>query len=110
MKKRPIEIKVRLNQSEFELLNKRVGQSGLSREEYLRQIIRGFLPRAAPPADYYAMMQQFYRIGNNLNQIAQKAHTLDFIDEPKFDAACREWKEAVLKITSAVLLPEQRKE
>ena len=25
----------------------------------------------APPPDYYAMMQQLYRIGNNLNQIAR---------------------------------------
>ena len=41
----------------------------------------------APPPDYYAMMQQLYRIGNNLNQIAQKAHTLNVIDVQRYDTA-----------------------
>lgn len=33
------------------------------------------------------MMQQLYRIGNNLNQIAQKAHTLNVIDVQRYDTA-----------------------
>lgn len=81
--KRSFEIKVRLNRKEAEMLDKRVKKSGLSREGYLRHLIGGTLPREAPPADYYAMMQQLYRIGNSRNQIAQKAHTLNVVDEQR---------------------------
>lgn len=53
------------------------------------------------------MMQQLYRIGNNLNQIAQKAHALNAIDTYHYDEAVREFREAVQKIQAAVLLPRQ---
>ena len=53
------------------------------------------------------MMQQLYRIGNNLNQIALKAHALGAIDTRHYDEAVREFREAVQKIQAAVLLPRQ---
>ena len=59
----------------------------------------------APPPDYYAMMQQLYRIGNNLNQIAQKAHTLNVIDVQRYDTAVSQFEAAVKEITAAVLQP-----
>lgn len=106
MSKRTIEIKVRLNRKEAELLDKRVKKSRLSREGYLRHLINGSIPREAPPTDYYAMMQQLYRIGNSLNQIAQKAHTLNVLDVQRYDAAVRELETAVREITAAVVEPQ----
>ena len=67
----------RLNRKEAEALDKKVKKSGLSREAYLRHLINGVVPRDAPTPDYYAMMRELHQIGNNLNQIAQKAHMLD---------------------------------
>lgn len=64
----------RLNRKEAEALDKKVKKSGLSREAYLRHLINGVVPRDAPTPDYYAMMRELHQIGNNLNQIAQKAH------------------------------------
>lgn len=107
MNKRSIEIKVRLNRKEAEMLDKRVKKSGLSREGYLRHLISGSIPREAPPTDYYAMMQQLYRVGNGLNQIAQKAHTLNAIDVQRYDTACRQFEAAVREITSAVIEPQK---
>lgn len=49
MGKRNIEIKVRLNRKEAELLNKHVKKSRLSREAYLRHLINGLVPQDAPP-------------------------------------------------------------
>ena len=103
--KRNIEIKVRLNRREADKLSKRVKRSGLSREAYLRHLIGGCVPREAPPADYYAMMQQLYGIGRNLNQIAQKAHTLNVIDVQRYDGAVREVEAAIRQITAAVIAP-----
>ena len=51
------------------------------------------------------MMQQLYGIGNNLNQIAMKAHTLGVVDVQRYDAAVRTFEQAVQTITEAVLLP-----
>ena len=51
------------------------------------------------------MMRELYRVGNNLNQIAQKAHTLNVLDVQRYDASVREFESAVKKITEAVVLP-----
>ena len=106
MSKRTIEIKVRLNRKEAELLNKRVKKSRLSREGYIRHLINGSVPREEPPPDYYDMMRELYRIGNSLNQVAQKAHTLNVIDVQRYDAGVRLFEDAVKKITDAVVSPQ----
>ena len=106
MNHRTIEIKVRLNRKEAEALNKRVKKSRLSREAYLRHLINGVVPRDAPPPDYFSMMRELHGIGNNLNQIAQKAHILNVMDVQRYDAAVRQFEKAVRKITEAVILPQ----
>ncbi len=106
MSKRNIEIKVRLNRKEAEALNKRVKKSRLSREAYLRHLIEGSVPREAPSLDYYTMMRELYRIGNSLNQIAQKAHVLNVMDVQRYDAAIHELETAIKTITEAVVLPQ----
>ena len=105
MNNRNYEIKVRLTQAEMVHLNRLVNGSKLSREVYLRQLISGVVPQDAPPPDYFSMMQQLYRIGNNLNQIAQKAHTLNVIDVQRYDAAVSQFEAAVKEITEAVVSP-----
>ena len=106
MDNRTIEIKVRLNRKEAEALNKRVKKSRLSREAYLRHLINGVVPREAPPPDYFSMMRELHGIGNNLNQIAQKAHTLNVMDVQRYDTAVRQFEAAVRQITEAVILPQ----
>ena len=107
MNNRTIEIKVRLNQKEADILNEKVKKSGLSREAYLRHLIGGLVPQDAPPPDYYVMMRELYRIGNNLNQIARKAQMLNMIDVPQYRKAVGEFEVAVKKITEAVILPRK---
>lgn len=107
MRKRNIAILFRLNRKEAEALDKRVKKSGLSREAYLRQLINGLVPRNAPPPDYYSMMRELHQIGNNLNQIAQKAHVLNVIDVQRYDQEVRKFRQAVEQITAAVVLPEK---
>ena len=107
MRKRNIAIMFRLNRKEAETLNKKVKKSGLNREAYLRQVITGIVPRDAPPPDYYSMMRELHKIGNNLNQIAQKAHVLNVIDVQRYDQEVWKFNEAVRKITEAVILPEK---
>lgn len=106
MRKRNVHIQFWLDKKEAEKLEKRVRRSGLSREAYLRHLISGLVPCDSPPPDYYAMMRELYRIGNSLNQIAQKAHMLGVIDTYRYDASVRLFEEAVKGITEAVILPK----
>lgn len=105
-RKRTNRIQVRLDDNEHHIFIKHVKKSQLSQETYLRHLINGVIPQEAPPPDYYAMMQQLYRIGNSLNQIAQKAHTLNVIDVQRYDAAYRQFETAVKEITEAVVQPK----
>ncbi len=52
------------------------------------------------------MMRELYRIDNNLNQIAQKAHVLNVMDVQRYDAAIHELETAIKTITEAVVLPQ----
>ena len=107
MRKRNVAILFRLNKKEAEALDKKVKKSGLNREAYLRQLISGVVPKDAPPPDYYSMMRELHKIGNNLNQIAQKAHVLNVVDVQRYDQEVQKFNEAVRKITEAVILPEK---
>ena len=106
MGKRNIEIKVRLNRKEAELLNKHVKKSRLSREAYLRHLINGLVPQDAPPPAYFDFMRELRSIGNNLNQIAQKAHVLGVMDERRYDEALQRFDQLIRDITKAVILPK----
>lgn len=108
MRKRNVFIPFRLTDEEADKLNDLVKRSGLSREEYLRQLIRGLEPREAPPTDYYGMMTELHQIGHNLNQIVRKAHTLNVIDVQRYDEAVAQFKKVVEEITEAVILPSER--
>ena len=105
MNNRNYEIKVRLTQAEMVHLTRLVSASGLSREAYLRKLISGVVPREAPPPDFFAMVRELHYIGNNLNQVATKAHALNVIDAKHYDDGVLLFEEAVQKILAAVLDP-----
>lgn len=109
MRKRNVPIMFRLNRKEAEVLEKRVKKSGISREAYLRHLINGVVPKDAPPPDYYSMMRELHKVGNNLNQIAQKAHTLNVIDVKRYDETVKEYERVVQTIVEAVVLPKEMK-
>ena len=106
VRKRNKRVQVRLNNKEYLAFMESVKKSKLSQEVYLRHLINDMMPQEAPSPDYYSMMQQLYRIGNNLNQIAQKAHTLNVIDVQRYDTAYHQFETAVKEITEAVVQPK----
>ena len=107
MRKRNIQIIVRLDKDEQQRLRKFVKKSGLSQEVYIRHLIDGVVPNDMPPPDYFSMMKELHGIGNNLNQIAQKAHILNVVDVQRYDENMRLFNQAVKTITNAVILPRR---
>ena len=105
MRKRNIQIITRLSKEEHQHLCKLVKKSGVSQEVYIRHLINGVVPQDTPPPDYYSMMREFRSIGNNLNQIAQKAHILNVMDVQRYDEPVRRFEKSIKEITGAVLLP-----
>ena len=92
-------IQIWLSNDELEKLSTQAAKCGLSRAAFLRQLICGFQPKELPPPDFYPMMRQLYYCGNNLNQIARKAHALGSIDAEKYDEAVAEFREIVEEIS-----------
>ena len=107
MRKRNIAVITRLNKQEQQHLKVMVKRSGLSQEAYIRHLINGVSPNDAPSPDYYAMMKELHAIGNNLNQIASKAHRLNVIDVQEYDKAVRLFEKTVKDITNAVITPRK---
>jgi len=110
MRKRGIRIQVWVNNEEDARLQANAKKSGLSREGYLRSLINGYIPKALPPPDYYAMMRELHAIGNNLNQLAAKAHATGHLDRAAFQQEADQLRRAVQQIQQAVTAPELRTE
>ena len=101
IRKRTHDLHLRLNDDELEKLNVAVAKTGLSREAYLRKLIAGHQPKELPPPDFRPMMRQLYYCGNNLNQIARKAHALNLIDAQQYDEAVKLFRKTVTEINRA---------
>ena len=74
-------ILLRLTKDEFDRVTALANASTLSREEFIREALRGTTIRASPPADYDKILRELRRIGSNVHQLLLKARTLEFVDE-----------------------------
>lgn len=109
MRKRDIRVVIRLNEKENKSLVTQVQNSGLSREAFIRLLIRGYSPKELPPLDYYVMMRELHAIGNNLNQLAAKANATGHLDSIVFQQEADRLRESVQHIQQAVTAPEKQK-
>ena len=74
------EVKVRLSDEEFEVLSQDTKNSGRSREKYLRALIANRPIQERPSMDLVSVLKHLQQINNNMNQIAMKANSLNFVD------------------------------
>ena len=74
MRNRNVQIKLWLSDEEADVLRQDVKRTGLTQSKYLRALIMKREIREKLPVDYYNMLTELSRIGNNLNQIARIAN------------------------------------
>ena len=95
MARRSIKIDLRLNKDEADYLNSIVERSGLSREAYLRALIKDKPIKECPPVDFFETLKALRQISNNLNQIAMKVNSTGFLDAAEYKQNVR-WLQSVI--------------
>ena len=83
----------RVDDEEYEKFLQNVDRAGTTKSAFLRNLINGVTIKEKPDREFYETMKQMIRIGNNLNQIARKANSLNFVDNVEYKNDANEWKE-----------------
>ena len=78
------QVLIRFSDEELQRLDEWSAAANMSRSNYIRQLIAGFQPVEFPPVEYRQVIDELQHIGINMNQLATKAHSLGFIDEPEY--------------------------
>ncbi|MEG0407543.1 MAG: plasmid mobilization relaxosome protein MobC [Bacilli bacterium] len=99
------EIKVRFSEDELNKLNHLVLLSGLSREEYVRSILRKTIPSNKPTPNFIETIKQLRAIGNNLNQITMIAHKTGSIDILRYKHDMQKLETEIMHILSLYNAP-----
>lgn len=77
---RPHEVHLRLSEEEYQALEKNRAKCRLTQQTYLRKMCLYVQPKEQPPVDFFRVLKDLQRIGNNLNQIAAVAHKDHWMD------------------------------
>jgi len=80
MNDRNHQVLFRLNDAEYESLNRDVARSGLSREEFIRSALKKTVFKELPQLEFHEILKHLRQINNNLNQIAMRANASGIID------------------------------
>jgi len=95
MRNRDSQLNIRLSQSEMDKLTRNARRSGLSKSNYIRMLVNGYVPKESPPIEY----NQLIRAMTNVYSELKLQHS---------DEASKELQSAILKLQAALTLPERR--
>ena len=100
-------IALRLSPEELANLEQASALSGMSKSNYLRMLIRGYLPRQTPPEPFQEAMRQLREISRNLAQIAYTAQAQGAVDAQEYSATVQRLFAEILTLERAAMLPEK---
>lgn len=100
-------IALRLSPEELANLEQAAALSGMSRSNYLRMLIRGYLPRRPPPEPFQEAIKELRDISGSLAQIAYTAQAQGAIDVQEYSATVQRLFAEILTLERAVMLPEK---
>jgi hypothetical protein len=112
-RKRDKHIQFWLNQAELNDFERRVKRSGLSRENYIRQMIKGLQPQDAPTADYFKMAGELRNVATALDALLAYANPDGFNeDDSTYAKLCSTLADAectIANLNLAVIEPRKIK-
>ncbi len=98
-----IKISFRASYKEYEKLKENAQKTGLSLSSYIRTTALNLVPREKPDDEFYDVMKYLRIASNNLNQIAVKANTYNYIDASKMNSLAKELEEFMMDIRTKYL-------
>ena len=101
MRKRNHRIVFYLNDAEFETLESKVKQTSLSREGFIRNLIKDVPIQEKPPADIHKLIWEVRRVGNNIDRILMIATARGLLDVPQLRKAMADLRDAEKMIADA---------
>ena len=66
MEKKLYHYELRLSRTENKMLHKNAKAAGMYCSEYLRNLIKGFVPKTVPKPDFYDVLQKLNQIADSL--------------------------------------------
>ena len=82
MRSRSVQVKVYLNEEEYENLCRLCKETNLKRGRLIRLLLEGYVPPQAPPVDYKKLIREIRAVGNNINQILFYVNTNGILNVP----------------------------
>ena len=107
MKRRTVKKQFWLSRDEAQDLAKKAKKTCLTEAALVRLLVRGYEPKERPDERFYDAMRNLSAIGNNINQLAAKAHTLGFIDVPLLKNEAERWHKFQADVERQFLRPEK---
>lgn len=80
MRRRDCRFQLRLTEAEMNRLKKQSEKCGLKPQAYIIALIENIPLRERPSMDLVSVLRNLQQINNNMNQIAMKANSMNFID------------------------------
>jgi hypothetical protein len=102
MRQRHYRARVWLNENEYKQFIRNVEKAGLSKETYLRQLIKGYKPKELPPIEYHELIQQLILINDNIRQIITRQNETGCSDEKQFAVQYNNFERVMLKIQRCI--------
>jgi len=92
--KRIHRVQVRLSDDEYDYFLYNLERTGMSKEAYLSKLLADKIPKTREIGQYEQdVLAQLSAIGNNLNQIARRAHTMQVINAEKYFDTVKRFEE-----------------
>ncbi len=107
MRKRYVQKIVRFTQAEAQDLEKKATMACISEAGLIRLLLRGYQPKPKPDEEFYMAMKELSAIGNNINQLAAKAHSLGFVDAVMLKEEAVRWHKFQSDIERKFLRPDK---
>ena len=92
---RNTQLNIRLSQSEMDKLTRNARRSGLSKSNYIRMLVNGYVPKESPPIEYNQLIRAMTDVYSELKH--------QYTDE-----TAKELQTAILQLQAALTLPERR--
>ena len=107
MKRRTVKKQFWFSRDKAQDLAKKAKKTCLTEAALVRLLVRGYEPKEKPDERFYDAMRNLSAIGNNINQLAAKAHTLGFIDVPMLKNEAERWHKFQADVERQFLRPEK---